>query len=89
MIRNIVRVAQAAVILFRKKLQVLKAEAPVVFSLIYVCMSENCKVSFQKGTKPWIHKAISLIKMLLFKDFKSGKLHHVARSLLVIPYHFF
>lgn len=88
MIRNIAKVAHAAVILFRKKnLQILKAEEPLVFSWIYVCMSENFKVSFQKVAKPWIHKGVSLIKVLLFKDPKTRENHHRPRSVVVIPYH--
>lgn len=52
-----------------------------------MCMSENFKVSFQKAAKPWIHKGVSLIKMLLFKDPKTRENHHRPRSVVVIPYH--
>lgn len=48
-------------------------------------MSEYFKVSFQKVTKLWIQKSVSVIKRLLKKDLKSRKLHHVPRSVLVIP----
>lgn len=49
-----------------KKIKI-KAEAPLEFSLIYACMSEDFNVSFQKATRAWIDKGIFLYKMILFK----------------------